>query len=368
MTQPDGSGAADPQLVDWELAAATAARLTRPGPEVSREEAAEVVDSLRSASTKAQGHVRKYTGLDAPAEEAPVLIVDRQSWCRANADGLRELLAPIGAILREKRPQMGSVPVLDQVGPKVTGVETGALLAYVSTKVLGQYDPYWEGEENNIRGRLLLVAPNIVQVQRELELDPEEFRLWVCLHEETHRVQFTAVPWLRDYVRGQVAEFVEASDLDASALGRRLREVLEYLIGAVRGEDSDRTLIDIVQTPGQREVLDRITAVMSLVEGHADVVMDGVGPDVVPSVEVIRTKFQRRRENVTGMDRIVRRLLGLDAKMKQYRDGARFVRGVVDRVGMDGFNHVWESPATLPNLAEISDPAAWVTRVHGAAA
>jgi coenzyme F420 biosynthesis associated uncharacterized protein len=368
MTQPDGSGTSEPQLVDWELAAATAARLARPGPDVSREEAADVVESLRAAAATAQGHVRDYTGLVAPTSEAPVLIVDRPSWCRANTEGLRELLAPVAAILHAKRPQAGSVPILDQVGPKVTGVETGALLAYVSTKVLGQYDPYWEGEEAGLRGRLLLVAPNIVQVQRELDLDPEEFRLWVCLHEETHRVQFTAVSWLTDHVRGQVAEFVEAADLDASALGRRLREVLEYLIGAVRGEEDDRTLIDIVQTPRQREVLDRITAVMSLVEGHAEFVMDGVGPAVVPSVEVIRSKFQKRRENVTGIDRLIRRLLGLDAKLRQYRDGARFVRGVVDRVGMDGFNRVWESPATLPTLPEISDPASWITRVHGAAA
>jgi coenzyme F420 biosynthesis associated uncharacterized protein len=368
MTQTDGAGSAGPQLVDWDLAAATAARLTRPGPDVSREEAADVVDSLRAAATTAQDHVRDYTGLEAPTAEAPVLIVDRVSWCRANTEGLRELLAPVAAILHAKRPQAASVPILDQFGPKVTGVETGALLAYVSTKVLGQYDPYWEGEEAGRRGRLLLVAPNIVQVQRELELDPEEFRLWVCLHEETHRVQFTAVSWLTDHVRGEVARFVEAADLDASALGRRLREVLEYLIGAVRGEEDDRTLIDIVQTPGQREVLDRITAVMSLVEGHAEFVMDGVGPAVIPSVDVIRSKFQKRRESVTGMDRLIRRVLGLDAKLRQYRDGARFVRGVVDRVGMDGFNRVWESPATLPTLPEISDPTSWVTRVHGAAA
>jgi len=366
MTQPEGSTGPDPQLVDWELAATTAARLTRPGPEVSREEAAEVVASLRLAASTAQAHVRDYTGLDAPPAESPVLIVDRPSWCRANTDGLRELMAPVGQILRSKRPQQGAVPILDQVGPKVTGVETGALLAYVSTKVLGQYDPYWSDAGAN--GRLLLVAPNIVAVQRELGLDPDDFRLWVCLHEETHRVQFTAVPWLRDHVREQIASFVEASDLDASALARRLREVVEYLIGAVRGDDSERTLIDIVQTPAQREILERITAVMSLLEGHADVVMDGVGPDVVPSVDQIRAKFQRRREGISGADKLVRRLLGLEAKMRQYRDGARFVRGVLDRVGMDGFNRVWGGPQSLPTMAELSDPGAWVTRVDGAAA
>lgn len=367
--QADPADGPAPQLVDWDLAAATAARLTKPGPEVSREEAEEVVASLRAAAAQAQAHVQAYTGLEAPTAEAPVLVVDRQRWSQANAEGLKELIAPVAAMLRTKRPAAGSVPLLDAVGPKLTAVETGALLAYVSTKVLGQYDPYWAAEPEGARGRLLLVAPNIVQVQRELELDPDDFRLWVCLHEETHRVQFTAVPWLREHVRALVASFVEASDLDASGLASRLREVVEHVLRGVRGgEDDERTIIDIVQTPAQREVLDRITAVMSLLEGHADVVMDGVGPEVVPSVETIRAKFQKRREGAGSTDRLVRRLLGLDAKMRQYRDGARFVRGVVDAVGMDGFNRVWDGPQHLPTLEEIGDSGAWVSRVHGAAA
>ena len=118
-------------------------------------------------------------------------------------------------------------------------------------------------------------------------------------------------------------------------------------------------------TPEQRAEMARLTAVMSLLEGHADVVMDDVGPKVVPSVETIRARFEERRKGLGGPDRLLRRLLGLEAKMRQYHDGARFVRAVTDRVGVDGFNAVWTSPDTLPLPAEIQDPSAWVTRVHG---
>jgi coenzyme F420 biosynthesis associated uncharacterized protein len=133
----------------------------------------------------------------------------------------------------------------------------------------------------------------------------------------------------------------------------------------VRGESSGTSLLDALQTPEQRRRLAAITAVMSLLEGHADVVMDDVGPQVVPSVATIRDRFSKRRAGRGAIDQLLRRLLGLDAKARQYADGARFVRGVVERVGMTGFNEVWTSPQTLPLPAEIADPAAWVRRVHG---
>ena len=123
-------------------------------------------------------------------------------------------------------------------------------------------------------------------------------------------------------------------------------------------------MLDLVSSPSQRTVMDRLTAVMSLLEGHADFVMDGVGPAVIPTVGDIRAAFQARRNSASGLDQVLRRLLGLEAKMRQYADGVRFVRAVVDEVGMAGFNRVWESPQTLPSLLELHDPAAWVTRVH----
>jgi coenzyme F420 biosynthesis associated uncharacterized protein len=153
-------------------------------------------------------------------------------------------------------------------------------------------------------------------------------------------------------------------DLDPGRVAAMLGEAVRRIGEVVRG-DENVSLLDLMSTPEQRVVMDRVTGVMSLLEGHADVVMDGVGPGVIPSVDRIRRKFDERRKGVGHLDRVLRRLLGLDVKMAQYRDGAAFVRAVVDKVGRDGFNAVWSEPAMLPSKAEIGDPAAWVRRVHG---
>jgi coenzyme F420 biosynthesis associated uncharacterized protein len=389
--RPDPSD--PPDMVDWDLAVATANRFVRPGPEVSSDQARQVVDELREGARRSEGLVRDYTGLSARTASAPVVVVDRPGWVQANADGFRTVMQPLVAKIIDKRgaPSAASAAV----GARITGFEAGALLGYLSGKVLGQFDPFWTGESpdaatpgtpgtavwpgpanpdaggelalgaaGGTAGRMLLVAPNIVHAERELDVDPRDFRLWVCLHEETHRVQFTAVSWMREHLHGEIRALVDATDFDASRLVAMARDGLEQLGRLARG-DQDVSLLDLFQTRAQREIVDRITATMSLLEGHAEVVMDGVGPEVIPTVAAIREKFTRRRQGGGTLDQLLRRLLGFDAKMRQYRDGAVFVRGVVDRVGMDGFNRVWTSPNTLPTKTEIGDPAAWVRRVHG---
>ncbi|WP_189924831.1 zinc-dependent metalloprotease [Kitasatospora xanthocidica] len=383
------SGGAD--MVDWNLAVATATRLVRPGPEVSREEAAAVVAELRRHALEAEEHVRAFTGMQssslAQAAATPVLVVDRPGWVRANVAGFRTVVQPLVEKLQARRANSAAAGVFGTVGEKATGIEVGALLAFLSTKVLGQYETFAPAEpsleapdspaalfdkprlgpEGPGPGRLLLVAPNIVHVERELDVDPSDFRLWVCLHEETHRTQFTAVPWLRDHIQSEVQSFLSETDVDPGALLDRLRDAagsLGGLPGLGGREGSSSNLMEIVQSPAQREILGRLTAVMSLLEGHADVVMDGVGPAVVPTVAEIREKFQQRRDRgANRLDLLLRRLLGMDAKLRQYQDGAVFVRGVVAQVGMEGFNRVWTSPNTLPTKEEIHDPAAWVARV-----
>ncbi|MDG9704344.1 zinc-dependent metalloprotease [Streptomyces sp. DH37] len=366
------------EMVDWNLAVATATRLVKPGPEVSREEAREAVAELRRHAAAAEGHVRGFTRMTPDgAADTPVLVVDRPGWIRANVAGFRELLAPLLGKMQARRGGGPGGAVLGAVGGKVTGVEVGMLLSFMASRVLGQYETFapptrdLPGAPGEGGGRLLLVAPNIVHVERELDVDPHDFRLWVCLHEETHRTQFSAVPWLRDHIEGEIHAFLGETDIEPSALLERLREAFQSLAGGSRpggdeGEQGEgRSLVELVQTPAQREVLGRITAVMSLLEGHADYVMDGVGPQVVPSVAEIREKFQKRRAAGAGrLDQALRRLLGLDAKLRQYRDGERFVRAVVEETGMDGFNRVWTSPNTLPTKAEIAQPADWIARVH----
>ena len=195
-------------MVDWDLAVRIGSRLAGDGPTVGREEAAAVVAELRAGADRSTGLVREFTGLAAAERTAPVLVVDRAGWVQANADAFATLLGPVVDKLSDKKPQNG---ITSAIGSKVTGAEVGGLLGFLGGKVLGQFDPF-----HDPAGRLLLVAPNIVHVERELEADPTDFRLWVCLHEETHRVQFTAVPWMRDHLFaeiGKLAETMEPSSL-----------------------------------------------------------------------------------------------------------------------------------------------------------
>ncbi|WP_437017504.1 zinc-dependent metalloprotease [Streptomyces sp. enrichment culture] len=368
-------GAASSGMVDWNLAVATATRLVRPGPEVSREEARAVVAELRRHAKASEEHVRGFTRLATEeVHDTPVLVVDRPGWVCANVAGFREILRPLLDKMQQRRGGSPGGAVLGAVGGKVTGVELGMLLSFLASRVLGQYETFAPATRDlpaggNGGGRLLLVAPNIVHVERELDVDPHDFRLWVCLHEETHRTQFTAVPWLRDHLEGEIHAFLAETDVDPMTLLERVRDAAQALVGSrPEGEEDDggRSLVELIQSPAQREILDRLTAVMSLLEGHADFVMDGVGPDVVATVGEIREKFQQRRaKGASRLDLALRKLLGLDAKLRQYRDGERFVRAVVGEVGVDGFNRVWTSPNTLPTRSEIAKPADWIARVHG---
>jgi coenzyme F420 biosynthesis associated uncharacterized protein len=348
------------QFVDWDLAVATATALGKAGPAASYEEAATAVADLRELAGQATDHVSNFTGLRVQATAPPVRVVDRRDWARINIEGLREVIGPL---LERLAGGKAPGPLATAIGSRFTGVQAGTVLAYLSGKVLGQYEVF-----STDPGQLLLVAPNIVDAERKLEADPRDFRLWVCLHEVTHRVQFTAVPWMRAHFLGEVGAFVDASQLDQDQMFDRIRRGVTALAEAVRDPESRTSVLDLVQTPGQRAVLDRITAMMTLLEGHAEYVMDGVGPDVIPSVEEIRAKFTRRRETANPLDRVLRKLLGVDVKLRQYAEGRKFVHAVVERVGMDGFNKIWQSPLTLPRVAELSDPDAWVNRVHGAGA
>ncbi len=346
-------------MIDWDVAHSTARRMLRPGPDLSSSQVAEVVADLREASRIAEGPVREFTGL-TPAHPTPVLVVDRVRWADANLASFKFLMAPIDA----KIAATGKMPtgLSREVGRRVTGAEMGAIVAFLGSKVLGQFDPFAEGSAGP--GRLLLVAPNIVHVERELGVDPTDFRRWVCLHEETHRAQFTAVPWMRDHLLAQIGELTDATEIGGGAVTEMVSAALPELVRIVRG-DSDKSLSDLFQNEQQRDVVARLTGIMSLLEGHADVVMDDIGPEVVPSVAQIRRKFTQRRGSGSPLSKALRRLLGFEAKMRQYSEGAAFVRSVINQVGKDGFDAVWVEPANLPSRDEILDPKSWVSRVHG---
>jgi len=335
--------------VDWDLATRTAARLVPSGPEVTRAEAVELVGRLRSDAAVAEGHVRDVTGLGHGLPLLPADVVDRPAWAAAALSGMASLTS--GAIL----PDVGRAA--RAVTARTAAVQIGGVVAYLGGRVLGQYDPFGGADGG---GRLLLVAPNIHAAQQALDVPSADFGLWVCLHEATHRLQFTAVPWLRDWFAEQVASLLSLADKNKIELDR-----LPELVRVLKENRGDSlALVEFLQGPQQRAVLDRLLALTTLLEGHADHVMDAVGPEIVPAVATIRERFTVRRRGGGLIDRFLRALLGVEAKVRQYAVGSAFTNHVVLAAGMDGFNRVWEGPDMLPTRAELADPGAWLRRVH----
>jgi len=339
--------------VDWSLAAKAGIKLARGGPAMSRYTAETATAELAEASKRAELPVREVTGLADGLPVPAADVLDRAGWITAASRSMAHLTGadPDGS---------GNLIV-----GKPAGLQAGAMLAYLSSAILGQYDPF-TGEH----GTLLLVTPNIVSVERSLRLNPSDFRLWVCLHEVTHRVQFSSSPWLAEYMKESV-----------ETLGATVDESMTDVVGRLAAELRSRKepdssdgataggiigLLRASQAEPQRDALDRMLVLGTLLEGHADHVMDAVGPAVVPSVATIRAAFDKRRQRKSNpVQRIIKMLLGMDAKMAQYVRGKTFVDAVVLKVGMEQFNTIWTGPETLPLLDEIDNPDAWVKRVLG---
>lgn len=351
--QDDEASAPLGGAVDWSLAAKAGIKLARGGPAMSRYTAETATAELAEASDRAELPVREVTGLADGLPVPAADVLDRAGWITAASRSMAHLTGadPDGS---------GNLIV-----GKPAGLQAGAMLAYLSSAILGQYDPF-TGEH----GTLLLVTPNIVSVERSLRLNPSDFRLWVCLHEVTHRVQFSSSPWLAEYMKESV-----------ETLGATVDESMTDVVGRLAAELRSRKepdssdgataggiigLLRASQAEPQRDALDRMLVLGTLLEGHADHVMDAVGPAVVPSVATIRAAFDKRRQRKSNpVQRIIKMLLGMDAKMAQYVRGKAFVDAVVLKVGMEQFNTIWTGPETLPLLDEIDNPDAWVKRVLG---
>ena len=299
--------------------------------------------------------MREVTGLNEGGEIPEAHIVDRVEWIRAATQSMRVMIG--GSNGSEKD---AATPHL--IAGRITGAQTGAVLAFVSSGILGQYDPFGPNG-----GELLLVYPNVIAVERQLRVLPADFRLWVCLHEVTHRVQFRANPWLADHMSQALAVLTEDAGENVTEVVGRLAELVRNRRDGVAPEPNSSGVLGLlraVQSEPQRRALDQLLVLGTLLEGHADHVMDAVGPAVVPTVTTIRRRFdERRQRKQPPLQRIVRALLGFDAKLSQYTRGKAFVDHVVGRVGMARFNTVWSSAETLPLPTEIDEPQRWIDRV-----
>ena len=359
------------RTVDWGFAASVGTKLVRPAPPVTDYTRQQAIEQLAESSRRAELPVREVTGLSEGAAVAEARIIDRGEWVRAATESMRLMTG-------------GEGKSSGLITGRVTGAQTGAVLAFISSGILGQYDPFAVGaggppacggerSDSGDRfsgGELLLVYPNVIAVERQLRVSPADFRLWVCLHEVTHRVQFKANPWLADHMSRCLAVLTDDGDQDPAQVVERLFTLVRSRRNGTENDAPEPNsegvlgILRAIQSEPQRKALDQLLVLGTLLEGHADHVMDAVGPAVVPSVATIRRRFNERRERKQPpLQRVLRALLGVDAKLSQYTRGKAFVDHVVSGVGMARFNTVWSSPETLPLPSEIDEPQRWIDRV-----
>lgn len=344
--------------VDWDLAARVAGRLSGSDPFASSYHAAGMARDFEELTRRAQGYVEAETGFTSMAGEARAKVVDRDDWVRANLASYRRLLRPVLGRLED----MSGGPV-GALSGKVAAVELGGLLGWMSTRVLGQYDLLvLEEEDPDDQDLVYYVGPNILALEKRHSFPPEEFRLWVALHEVTHRTQFTGVPWLREYFLGLVEELMGAAEPDP---GR-------FFAAAGRLADSVRTrtnpledggIVALFASADQRDAMDRVGGLMSLLEGHGDVTMDRAAIEQVPSAPRFARVLRSRRKELSVGTKLLQRLIGLEAKLAQYEQGERFIEVVEDEGGPELLNRAFERPEHLPTLAEIRAPELWLARV-----
>jgi coenzyme F420 biosynthesis associated uncharacterized protein len=335
-------------MVDWKLAQRVAEAVAggdgAGAPLVAPAE-------LEAMAARAAARVSEYARLEPAVAPPPLEPVGRREWSRANLETMSGTLEPL-------LERLGSGP-LQSVGGALVGLEAGGIVGFMGRNVLGQYELALLDPERP--PRLLLVAPNLREAARTFEADEAELLEWVVFHEITHAVQFTGVPWLREHLASMLRELLSSVKLevDTSALLRMPKlQDLRAAWDSVR-EDG---LVHAVAGPERKEVIDRLQAVMALIEGHAEHVMDAAGADVLPSLPKLRESLERRRREKPPLVKLLERLLGLDLKMRQYVVGKRFCDAVVKDWGIDGLNRAWSAPEHLPTLAELDDPAAWVRR------
>ncbi|MEW5989820.1 MAG: zinc-dependent metalloprotease [Chloroflexota bacterium] len=302
-------------------------------------------------------------GTPLPGVVERATVVDRAGWIRANIATFRSLVGRIeGDLLAQVvRPGGGVAAAAMVIANRwVTTRQIGFLLGFMGTRVLGQYDLALVSAEAR-DGRLLFVEENIRATARTLDVPIGPFRTWIALHETTHAFEFEGHPWLRGYLAERLEKQLSLFSGSAEALGR---DAVRALGRTLRGEGTPgEHWMERLMGPEQRRLFRETQAVMSLLEGFSDYIMDEVGRGLVPGVERISARFHERREHRTGFERAVLRLTGMDLKMEQYKRGERFVRAVAEARGRAALDRIWASPATLPTAEEIETPPRWIARV-----
>ena len=351
--------------IAWDTATRVAARVAGRDPFADSYHADSLTADFEELTAQAEALVAEATGLRSLAGPARARVTDRPGWVQANVASFRRMLRPLTEKLAERVPPSGPSALVTR---NLAGVEVGAMLGWMSTRVLRQYDLLIvEEEDAEDQDIVYYVGPNILALEKRFGFPPREFRLWLALHEVTHRAQFTGIPWLRGHFLSLVDESLANVDPDPKRLVQALRTATTE-IRAGRNPLDEGGLVALLATDEQRETLGRIGGMMSLLEGHGDVTMDRAGAHLIPSAERFSNVLRARRAQKSKPAKVLHQLIGLEAKMNQYAQGEAFIAAVEGAGGTELLEQAWVGPEWLPSIAEIRSPEQWIDRASRARA
>jgi coenzyme F420 biosynthesis associated uncharacterized protein len=358
VVEPSLAGVHDP--IDWDLAEKVARRLAGRDPLGVSYLSSSLRDDFHSVTEEAERLVADHTGLQAPGN-ARAQVVDRGSWVAANVASMRRLLEPLTARVGERMAGSRVAPI----GRRVAGTETGVLLGYLAQRVLGQYDLLVLDDDARAADAVYYVGGNILALEKRFAFRPRDFRLWIAIHEVTHRAQFTGVPWMKPYYLSLVESSLQSIDPDPGRIAGALARAADEMRNG-RNPLDDGGLIALIATDEQRGALSSVQALMSLLEGHGNSVMNKLGREHVAGQARMARVLQARRQS-TGMAAFLQKLVGFESKMRQYEVGEAFVAAVEREAGPRGIDAAWRGPEFLPTIDELGEPTGWLARVGAAA-
>ena len=344
-----------PDPVDWATARRIARMVAGRDPLQGSYLATSLQTDFDQCTVEAEALVASYTGLRAPGH-VWAQVVDRRDWVDANLASMRTMLDPL---MQRFGARVAKSPIAP-VSRHVAAGELGVLLGYLSQRVLGQYDLLVP--ENPHGDAVYYVGANILGLEKRYAFRPRDFRLWIAIHEVTHRAQFTGVPWMRSYFLGLVHQALELVDPDPRTVMRAITNALDE-VRSGRNPLDEGGIVGLFASDEQKGVLAQVQALMSLLEGHGNVVMDDLGREHVAGQERMSRVLSQRR-NSGGLTGLLHKLFGIEQKMRQYEIGERFVRGVIAVGGPRAIDAAWEEPGNLPSFAELDQPAEWLARVR----
>jgi coenzyme F420 biosynthesis associated uncharacterized protein len=346
--------------IDWQLAERVARRMA--GREHLAESylAASLRDDFHAITAQAEALVAECTGLRAPGA-ANAVVVDRGAWVSANVTSMQRMLAPLTARIGAR---MAASPIAP-IGRTVAGTETGVLLGYLAQRVLGQYDLLVPDDDASTGDAVYYVGGNVLGLEKRFAFRPRDFRLWIAIHEVTHRAQFTAVPWMKPYYLSLVDSALTSVDPDPKRIVQALARAAEE-IRSGRNPLDDGGIVGLIASDEQRGALARVQSLMSLLEGHGNSVMNKLGREHVAGQARMARVLQARRQSA-GLTAFVHKLVGLESKMRQYEVGEAFVAAVEREAGPHAIDAAWRGPEWLPTLDELRTPREWLERVDTAA-